>query len=155
MPQPWDNELKSAKRSVEPQAQARVAKRLFKVVGDAALDYERAASSAAGGKQNIYMALVQQLLRDPTVTLGEYTAWCRRSDRAQTKLSHINDRRNRVLARIRQARFEVPEVPETKETNRKCRCGSTDVVGGQRQTRSADEAMTVIYTCQKCKAEFR
>lgn len=38
----------------------------------------------------------------------------------------------------------------------KCKkCGSSDVTWEQKQTRSADEAMTVFCTCSKCKQRWK
>lgn len=159
MVQTWDHDLVAAIRpmSIEPLAQARVALHLMKegMSYEMAMEFEQAAAQAAGDKHKIYLVNVQHLRRNPSIAFEEYRAWCRRADTAVTKLGSINEKRRMIVEELTNAKFECPEVPEANDTNRKCKCGSSDVTGGQRQTRSADEGMTVIYVCNTCKAEFR
>lgn len=51
---------------------------------------------------------------------------------------------------IVQEKYELVNQDSYKATLRCRRCGSGDVQCDQKQTRGADEAMTVFATCQKC-----
>ena len=52
---------------------------------------------------------------------------------------------------IIQEKYEMVNRVSYKETMRCRRCGSGDVTCEQKQTRGADEAMTIFCTCSKCQ----
>lgn len=68
-----------------------------------------------------------------------------------------------VETRARRARFESMLQEKYEQlrsseisTTLKCRrCGSADVSWDQKQTRGADEAMTVFCTCARCENRWR
>lgn len=52
---------------------------------------------------------------------------------------------------IIQEKYEMVNRASYKATMRCRRCGSSDVTCEQKQTRGADEAMTIFCTCSKCQ----
>lgn len=51
---------------------------------------------------------------------------------------------------ILQEKYNLASRSNTKTTMRCRRCGGTDIHAEQKQTRGADEAMTVFCTCARC-----
>lgn len=155
MPNPWDHELVSAvpRLTVEPRQRVRVIQHLHDANRDPA--FEVMAAKSANGRLKIYMSLVQWLFAHPNISLNAFDQRCRQADQAQTHLSEINARRDNILERLRTMKFVCPEVPETTESSRKCKCGSTDLLTTARQTRSADEGQTVFFICCECGTQFR
>lgn len=81
-------------------------------------------------------------------------------DREMAKGTIIEDIENESLQKqqrfehILQEKYECVNRESTRATLRCGRCGSADVQVEQKQTRGADEAMTVFCTCQKCRKRW-
>ena len=126
--------------------------------GEEAAHFENVAMTNAAGKLKMYISLVQQLMALPKQTPLSVEALCRSADTSQSQLSSINIKRDALIRRLREAKFECLEVPETKESSRRCpHCGCTDLKALARQTRGADEGQTIFFICNnsKCGKEFR
>lgn len=156
---PWLDELQSAvpALAVLPQLRALTIKHI-PVPFEQGQILERHLWQLSLGRLKLYVSFVQQLLADGPCTPEELEIRCRPADTAQLHLTHINQQRNALMARIHGMKFTCPEVPETTESYRSCpKCRGTDLQAVERQTRSADEAGTVFYSCNntKCGHMFR
>ncbi len=123
-----------------------------------AVALENVAWQMSMGKLKLYMTFVQQLLTSRATDAVAFEGICRPADGTQAHLSAINMQRNQLLAQIHALKFTCPDVPETAESYRSCpKCRGTDLQAVEKQTRSADEAGTVFYTCNnpKCGKTFR
>lgn len=158
----WLQELKTATPSlcVVPHQRVHVVRSLIGkgYAGNDAVDAEGAAMQCSLGRLKLYMSFVQRIMAARPMSVAEVERLCRSADAAQSQLSSINIKRDTLVARLRGARFECPEVPETTESSRRCPvCGGDDLRTLARQTRSADEGQTIFYLCAnpKCNKEFR
>ena len=128
------------------------------VAFDEAKILERIIWQLSMGRLKLYVTFVQELLAGGPCSPEELEARCRIADGAQLHLSHINQQRNALMARIHGMKFSCAAVPETMESYRSCpKCRGTDLQAVEKQTRSADEAGTVFYSCNnsKCGHTFR
>ena len=160
--QTWLRELEQAAPSlcVVPHQRVHVIQTLARrgYAGEDAVAAEHAAMQSSFGRLKLYMTFVQRILAAPVLPLAEVQHLCRSADGSQSQLSLINIKRDALLARLREARFECPEVPETTDSSRRCPvCKGTDLRTLARQTRGADEGQTIFYLCAnpKCNKEFR
>lgn len=156
---PWLDELQQAvpALAVVPQLRVLTIKHIPVPFEDARA-LERHLWQLSLGRLKLYVSFVQQLLADGPCTPAELELRCRPADTAQLHLTHINQQRNALMARIHGMKFTCPEVPETTESYRSCpKCRGSDLQAVEKQTRSADEAGTVFYSCNnpKCGHTFR
>ena len=68
------------------------------------------------------------------------------------RIRTAEDERRRLFARMLQEKYDSLDAhPEEYKSSLACRrCKSTDVNWEQKQTRSADEGMSVYCTCSGC-----
>ena len=81
------------------------------------------------------------------------------SDMARgTVIEDIERERNEQSIRFQnmlQEKYELASRSGTSKTTMRCRrCGGTDIFAEQKQTRGADEAMTVFCTCSRCSLRW-
>lgn len=164
MGHPWIYELQQAIPVLTVCPHLRVStiqelKKKKKYTGEYALLLEETSMQISCGKMKLYMRFVQYLISEKSqVTLDTFQKFCMRSDCDQEERSMIDIGRETLLGKLNAMKFECPEVPETKESNRACpRCKGRDLSSVSRQTRGADEEATIFYTCNntKCSATFR
>jgi DNA-directed RNA polymerase subunit M/transcription elongation factor TFIIS len=94
--------------------------------------------------------LALKFIRDPTSIANTD---CLVDPRPQ---SAFNDWQTKYLDSIKSAKSVLEETIETKEAFIQCgKCKSHAVDTEQKQTRSADEPMTIFCVCRKCKHCFR
>jgi DNA-directed RNA polymerase subunit M/transcription elongation factor TFIIS len=162
MANPWDHELTQSIPSLAVTPHLRVHTithlKLRGCDGDVAVELEDTAMHAAMGKIKVYMTLVQELMLHPLVLAADFAKYCRTADQTQVELSSINVHRNRLEGQLINAKFKCPEVPETDDSSLKCpECNTTELQVEGRQTRGADEGLTIFYHCMnpKCGIEFR
>ncbi len=155
----WLDELQQAvpALAVVPHLRMLTIKRLSVPFKDAQA-LEKILWQLSMGRLKLYIGFVQQLMANGPCTPAELEALCRPADSAQMHLTHINQQRNALMSRIHSMKFTCPEVPETTESYRSCpKCRGSDLQAVEKQTRSADEAGTVFYSCNnpKCNHTFR
>ena len=158
----WLQELRQAAPSlcVFPHQRAHVIRALIDkgYPDDDAMGAEHAAMQHSLGRLKLYMTFVQRIMFEPVLLPTDVEHLCRSADSSQSQLSTINIKRDALLTRLREARFECPEVPETTDSSRRCPvCKGTDLRTLARQTRGADEGQTIFFVCAnpKCNKEFR
>lgn len=107
-----------------------------------------------------YMDKIQQLVYNMHVnrllcSMGPSVAMLSDNEMATgTIVEQIERESNAQRARfeqIIQEKYELVNRVTYKTTLRCRRCGSGDVTCEQKQTRGADEAMTIFCTCSKCQ----
>ena len=156
---PWLDELHQSIPALAVSPHLRVLTiKSIPVPFDEARNLERIAWQLSMGRLKLYVGFIQELLASGPCSAEELETRCRSADSAQNHLSHINQQRNALMARIHGMKFACPEVPETTESYRSCpKCRGTDLQAVEKQTRSADEAGTVFYSCNnaKCGHTFR
>lgn len=156
---PWIEEMQQAVPALAVVPQLRVYTiRHIPVPFEEARALERILWQLSLGRLKLYVSFVQQLLADGPCTPAELEMRCRPADTAHFHLTHINHQRNALIARIHGMKYTCPEVPETTESYRSCpKCRGSDLQAVEKQTRSADEAGTVFYSCNnpKCGHTFR
>lgn len=82
------------------------------------------------------------------------------SDSAMSRGTLIEDIENESAQRrlrfeqIVQEKYDMVNREACRGTLKCSRCGSTDIAWEQKQTRGADEAMTVFCTCSKCSRRW-
>ena len=69
-------------------------------------------------------------------------------------IQHEDERRKLKFGQMLEEKYEMLNDKSYKETLKCARCGSGEVSWEQKQTRSADEAMTVYCTCNKCNKRW-
>lgn len=112
-------------------------------------------SDACSTYQNNIQRIVFNLYNNPAlVKLGAEVVLLTDEDMARGTIveeieREIRESRER-FDQIVQEKYELVNRDTYKATLRCRRCGSGDVQCDQKQTRGADEAMTVFATCQKC-----
>jgi DNA-directed RNA polymerase subunit M/transcription elongation factor TFIIS len=125
---------------------------------DAAAALERVAFDAAANQLRVYMTLVTDLTRiEPLLSLDAFAKHCSRGDTAQDHLKQVNGDRDALVRELSAMQF-TSSIPEASAAHRRCPgCGGGDLLTQSRQTRSADEGVTVFYVCQKkgCGKMFR
>ena len=108
--------------------------------------------------ERIYRDKMQQIIYNAAVNplLQTQTGLATMTDAELSKGTVIEDiaRENKEqTARFKnmlQEKYELASRSNANTTMRCRRCGSTDIYAEQKQTRGADEAMTVFCTCSRC-----
>ena len=116
---------------------------------------EREAHVFATGSMRWYVPVVQHLIA--TAKRDTHDAVARYVELSNAPLPTIPDPVTDCVREIEAMRFKCT-VPGCDEGGRRCPkrgCGSNDLEGVGRQTRSMDEGQTVFFKCRKCGEEFR
>jgi DNA-directed RNA polymerase subunit M/transcription elongation factor TFIIS len=125
---------------------------------DTAMVLERVAFDAAANQLRVYMTLITDLTRiTPPLSASAFANHCCRGDTAQDHLGKVNGDRDALVRELSAMQFSS-SVPEASAAHRRCPgCGGGDLLTQARQTRSADEGLTVFYVCQAkgCGKMFR
>ena len=125
---------------------------------DDAVALERVAFDVSANQLRVYITLITDITRSQQVpTVSAFAEHCKRGDTAQDQLRHVNGNRNALIQELSELQF-VSSVPEASAAHRRCPgCGGAELLTQARQTRSADEGVTVFYVCQNkaCGKTFR
>ena len=138
---------------------------LFKVVHDVniCIEIESAFHSIAISKEMYIDKLLQLLhnLRQNANLANRGKNIIQLSDAEMAQGTILEFLQNEAIMRVKrfdqmlQDKYDSMN-DKTYASSLKCnKCGSSDVTWEQKQTRSADEAMTVFCTCSKCKLRWK
>lgn len=118
---------------------------------------EREAHAFATGKMQWYVPVVQHMIATATSRATAAKTVAEFVELANAPPPDIPDPVADCVRAIDKMRFKCT-VTGCDEGGRRCpkrACGSTDLEGVGRQTRSMDEGQTVFFKCRKCGEEFK
>lgn len=150
---------------IKPSQRIAAARMLFELTDDwaAAREIEAACHWAAGSRalyRDKVLQIAHNLEANPSL-LAHGAALSVMSDERMAQGTIVEDIANQAQQRrerfdkYMEVKYELMNDASLRSTLQCRRCGCADVSWEQKQTRGADEAMTVFCTCNKCQNRWK